>query len=166
MDETRLSDAVAKHRTMVFRLAYSYTGSCEDAEDISQDVFLKLYQSNKRFNDDEHMKAWLLRVTVNAAKALLRSSWRKRRADLLCDDVPCYQDAANRELFDCVMRLAPKYKAVIYMYYYEDYPVKEIARIMKISETAVTTRLGRGREQLKRTYSTADLKKEETLYES
>ncbi|MDR0222584.1 MAG: RNA polymerase sigma factor [Oscillospiraceae bacterium] len=160
MDREELTEAVEKYRDTVFRIAYGYTGSFEDSEDISQDVFLKLFKSNKRFVDEEHKKAWLIRVAINASKSALRSSWRQKRADMPPESVPYYSDVQDRELFDCVMRLPPKYRAAVYLYYYEDYPVTDVARLMGISRTAVTTRLARAREQLKRTFA-----KEEMVYE-
>jgi RNA polymerase sigma-70 factor (ECF subfamily) len=147
---------VESFRASVFRIAYGYTGSYEDSEDISQDVFLRLYQSNKTFKNDEHMKAWLIRVTINASKGLMRTPWKKRKEILTLRDIedrPYYDDVTERELFDCVMRLPENYRTVVCLYYYEDYSTKEIAKIMKISVTAVTTRLSRAREELKKTYT-------------
>ena len=155
MDRNNLIEAVDKYRPMVFRIAYGYTGSYEDSDDISQEVFLKLYQVKKRFNDEEHRKAWLIRVAVNASKSLLRTSWRVKRS-VLPEDMPYYSDVHERELFDCVMRLPVKYRTVVYLYYYEDYPVEDVARLTGIGKSAVTTRLARAREMLKRTYEKED----------
>ena len=153
MTRDELIQTVEDYRASVFRIAYGYTGNFEDSEDISQDVFLKLYKSGKTFKDDEHRKAWLIRVTINTAKSLLRKSWRtKRDAFDMLENTPYYSDVAERELFDCVMRLPEKYRTAVYLYYYEDYPVAEVAKLMGISKTAVTTRLSRAREQLKTTY--------------
>lgn len=131
----------------VYRLAYSYTRNSADAEDITQEAFLRLYRFNGEFAADENCKAWLLRVTVNLSKNLLRSSWFTKREEL-SEDIP----SADREdlgLIECVMSLPPKYRAVIHLYYYEGYSSKEIADILGITLTAVTTRLKRGREKLK-----------------
>jgi len=153
MTREELIETVEKYRPTVFRVAFGYTGNYEDSEDISQDVFLKLYQTDKNFKDEEHKKAWIIRVTINAAKSLLRTSWRVKRADMPTEDVPYYSDTADSELFDCVMRLTEKYRTVVYLYYYEDYSVEQVAKIVGISRTAVTTRLARAREQLKKTYT-------------
>ena len=164
MTRDELIETVEMYRATTFRIAYGYTGSYEDSDDISQDVFLKLYESGKTFKDEEHKKAWLIRVTMNAAKSLLRTSWRKKRDAFEglqnLEDRPYYDDVADRELFDCVMRLSEKYRTVVYLHYYEDYSTVEIAKLVGISQTAVTTRLARARDELRRTYA-----KEELCYE-
>jgi RNA polymerase sigma-70 factor (ECF subfamily) len=135
---------------MVFRIAFGYTKNVHDADDIAQEVFLKLFKTDVEFASDENVKAWLIRVTINQSKSLLRSVWKTRRGDLtefmaaedsLSDD--CYG------LYEYVKDLKPKYRTIIYLYYYEQYSVKEIAEILKIRETTVTTQLSRARSQLK-----------------
>jgi len=158
MTRDELIETVENYRATTFRIAYGYTGSFEDSEDISQDVFLKLYSSNKTFKDEEHKKAWLIRVTINASKSLLRTSWRKRRDDSPPEDSPYYSDVESRELFDCVMRLPVKYRTVVYLHYYEDCPVDEVAKLTGASKSAVTTQLSRAREQLKRTFAKEELR--------
>jgi RNA polymerase sigma-70 factor (ECF subfamily) len=96
-------------------------------------------------------------VAVNASKSLVTSSWKKKRTELSDGkyesfNKPYYSDVNERELFDCVMRLAPKYRTVVYLFYYEDYSVEKVAKLMNISKSAVTTRLSRAREQLKNTF--------------
>jgi RNA polymerase sigma-70 factor (ECF subfamily) len=137
---------------MVFRIAFSYVKNVHDAEDITQDVFLKLYKTTQEFIADENMKAWLIRVTINQAKNLLRaSSFRKaRQCDL--DETMIAEETLDPdcfELYEYVKDLKPKYRTIIYLYYYERYSVKEIAAILKIRETTVTTQLSRARNQLK-----------------
>jgi RNA polymerase sigma-70 factor (ECF subfamily) len=135
---------------MVYRIAYSYVKCAHDAEDITQEVFLKLYKCNTRFDADENVKAWLIRVCINQSKSLLRSAWKTRKTDYIE-----YAAAAQSlpgdcfELCDYVNSLKPKYRTVIYLYYYERYSVKEIAEIMRVRQSTVTTQLGRARKQLK-----------------
>ncbi|MCL2633742.1 MAG: sigma-70 family RNA polymerase sigma factor [Oscillospiraceae bacterium] len=160
MDRDELIQAVETYRPAIFRIAYGYTGSYEDSEDISQEVFLKLFKSNKQFKNEEHKKAWLIRVTINASKDLLRTSWRKKRAELPPENTPYYSDVQERELFDCVMRLPVNYRTPVYLYYYEDYTIGDISQLTGISKSAVTTRLARARDMLKKTYV-----KEEMTYE-
>jgi len=148
--------AVGKYRKTVFRVAYNITGNYEDAEDVSQEAFMKLYSSKKRFDGDEHVKAFLIRVTINAARSLARSSWSAKRGELP-EDKPYYDDYADRELFDCVMRLPPDYRTAVYLYYYEDYSTADAAKIMGISQSALTTRLARARDKLKKTYAKGEL---------
>jgi RNA polymerase sigma-70 factor (ECF subfamily) len=166
MNKDDLISAVEEYRATVYRVAYGYTGNFEDSEDICQDVFLKLFESGKAFKDGEHMKAWLIRVTINAAKSLLRQSWRVKREGALPDDTPYYDDVADRELYDCVMRLPEKYRAVVYLYYYEDYPVAKVAKILGISQSAVSTRLGRAREMLEKTYAKGEIRHERECQEN
>jgi len=150
--------AVEKHRKTVFRVAYNITGNYEDAEDVAQEAFMKLYSSKKRFGGDEHVKAFLIRVAINAARSLNRSAWSAKRGELPAyEDKPYYDDYADRELFDCVMRLPPDYRTAVYLYYYEDYCTADAAKIMGISRSAMTTRLARARDKLKKTYAKGEL---------
>jgi len=134
----------------VFRVAYGYVKNTHDAEDITQDVFLKLYNCTIRFAADENMKAWLIRVAINQAKSLLRTAWRTRRGDLT-ESMAAEESLLENcfELYEYVKALKPKYRTIIYLYYYEEYSVKEIAGLLKIRETTVTTQLSRARSQLK-----------------
>jgi RNA polymerase sigma-70 factor (ECF subfamily) len=151
LNDSIFADAVNNHRTMVFRIAYGYVKDTHDADDVCQDVFLKLYNTSQTFAEDENMKAWLIRVTVNQAKSLLRSSWRTRRQELaeVAERASATLSQDEFELYEYVRDLKPKYRTVIYLYYYEGYSVREIAGILRISETSVTTQLGRARSQLK-----------------
>jgi len=163
MDDLTFTEAVGKFRKTVYRAAYGYTGSFEDSEDISQEVFMRLYTAKKAFNGDEHMKAFLIRAAINLAKNLKRSSYNSKRDGLpegFSENRPYYDDVADRELFDCVMRLPPKYRTAVYLYYYEDYSTADAAKIMGTGKSAFVTRLARAREQLKKT-----LEKEEIFYE-
>ncbi len=131
----------------MFRLAFSYIKNREDAEDIVQDAFLKLYTSNIIFPAEENIKAWLIRVTINLCKDMLRSN--KRRTTEPVSDIPT-EDKGQYELLDSIRSMKPEYASVIYLFYYEDYSVKEIAKLQGISDSAVTTRLSRARKQLKK----------------
>lgn len=149
MTNAELEKAVELYRPMLIRLAYGCTGSFADSEDIVQDAFVKLYLRGRDFPRREDMKAWLIRVTVNMCKNHV-ISWRTGKRSELTEDVADGENfpekAAVRELLG---QLKPIYKAVIYMHYYEGYTAAEIGRMLKISETAVTTRLQRGREALR-----------------
>jgi len=155
-------DVTAYHRT-IFRLAFNCLGSRSDAEDIVQDTFLKLYQYKKPFNDEEHKKAFLLRTASNLCKDLLKSAWFRRRT-ALDENIPADNDFSKSEevLSEYILRLKHKYRCVIFLFYYEGYSVKEIAVILKMSETSVTTSLNRARNQLKKELSDNE---EELIYE-
>lgn len=135
-----------EYKDSVFRLALNYTRSIPDAEDICQTVFLKLLRQPSIKPGCE--KAWLMQVTANESRNFLRSFWR-RNVEPLEDMIPL-QETKDRELFKQVMQLKTGYRVVVYLYYYEGYSTEEIGKLLKISKTAVTTRLQRARLQLKK----------------
>lgn len=140
----------------VFRVAYNYLGSAADADDITQNVFLKLLQQNKEFASDDHVKNWLVRVTINQCKDLVRSRWWKPES---VDDYASkltFDSAEQSDLFYLVMALPKKYRLPIYLYYYEDYTTPEIAELLHIPKNTVYTNLRRGRELLKKSLQEAE----------
>ncbi len=147
MTEAQLEEYIKVHRGTVYRLAYSVVKNGEDADDITQETFVKLYRSKEVFGSSENVKAWLIRVTINLAKDTLRSSWYRHRADL-DDNIPV-ESKEEGWLLDCVKQLKPEDSAVIYLFYYEGYSVNEIAQLRKTTSSAVRTRLTRARKQLK-----------------
>lgn len=141
---TDAADLFRQYRDDVYRLALSYTRSPQEAEDVSQTAFLKLLEQPNITPGKE--KAWLMQVTANECRSLLRSAWWKRTAPL----EECTAAAPEGSgILQQVLALPPKYRVVIYLHYYECCTTAEIARLLKISQTAVTTRLARGRQQLK-----------------
>ena len=140
---------VKKYIDTVLRLALSYTGNLSDAEDITQNVFLSLLQEKKPFADEEHIRHWLIRVTVNACKNWLRSPWRRHISfEEYAVGLP-EATQEDREILRAVMELPEKYRIPIYLYYFEEYSTKEIAGILKIPKGTVCANLARGREMLK-----------------
>ena len=131
----------------VFRLAYSYLGNRQDAEDICQNVFLKLTDVKSAISEGKE-KSWLLTCTANACKNQLKSFWRRNVHELDSDVV--FMSANDNRLHEAVMSLPAKYRALIHLYYFEGYSQGEIADILKISLTAVQTRMSRAREILKK----------------
>ena len=135
---------------MVYRVALNGCKNKYDADDIVQETFLKLLKCKKKFESDEHARNWLLRVAVNECNSMWNSSWRKKV--ILTDeqeDKPVFSTPEQSELYELVMQMSPKYRQVIYLYYFEGFSVREVASILKISETAVQTRLQRARNKLK-----------------
>jgi RNA polymerase sigma-70 factor (ECF subfamily) len=151
VDDAVFLAAVDRHKDMVFRVALNYLGSSFDADDVVQDVLLKLYTHEEGFADEQHLKHWLIRVTINICKNMLRSPWRRNHVDLdeLTASVELQCDDEASELFQAVMSLKEKYRVVLYLFYYEDYTVSQIAGILGIKESAVTTRLSRARTMLR-----------------
>lgn len=133
---------------MVFALAYHQTGSKSDADDIFQEVCLRLVRDkNAPLNDSRHLKAYLIRVTVNLCKDLHKSVWRKRTEPLeehIGDISP-----ESENILDELMKLKPFYRDVIYLYYYQEYSVKDIAGILGKKENTVSSALRRARLKLK-----------------
>ena len=146
-----------KYMDMIFRIAFSYLKSREDADDVTQNVLLALYRTDKAFESGEHLKAWLIRVTVNESKKILRSPWRKRGEPLEdYENTLGFRDDRDRELYAAIMALDVKYRAVIVLYYYEGYSIRETARLLGVPPATVGTRLARAREQLRLTLTEAE----------
>ena len=151
MTENELSADVEKYRTMLFRLAYSTTGDLSVCDDIVWEVFMKLYSHKGGFDSENGKKAWLIRLTINKSHNHTKSRWQKKRAELsetiqdrgiISDDILALRKALKE--------LKKGYREVIFLHYFEGYTAAEIGKILNISETAVTTRLQRGRKMLKR----------------
>ena len=149
MERQAFMDAVAQHQDMVYRIALHWFGIPQDAEDAVQEVFLRLYTEEKPFDGPEHLRRWLLRVTVNVCKDALKSPWRNRRISMESIPEPVFEEPEQRELYREVLALPEKYRTVLGLYYYEELSTKEIAVLLNIRQTAVTTRLSRGRDLLK-----------------
>ncbi len=150
MTESEFVTIVEENSKRVFLIALSFTKNKSDAEDIMQDVFLKLWKHNKSFESKEHLTKWLTVVTSNESKNLLRRISRRKETDL--EDISndfTFSSEESRNIFDTVMALPPKLALVIHLFYYEDMSVRDIADTLGISEGAVKTRLNRGREKLK-----------------
>ena len=149
MTDQRFREAVELYGDMVFRLAYSYLKNRADAEDVMQEVLLKLYAETKDFESPDHEKRWLIRVAVNQCRKLLRSPWRRRTGPLdEAEEAAAFDQPAQSELFRQVMALPPKYRAAVYLYYYEGYSVKETAALLGAKASTVQTWLMRARGQL------------------
>lgn len=143
-----IEDIIDTYSDMVLRLAFLYLKNLTDAEDITQDVFIKLFKSNKIFNGKEHIKAWLITVTSNTAKDYLKSAW-KRKIIPIKNEISIQDNYKESELINEVLKLPIKYRDVIYLYYYKEYSTKEISQILNAKEPTVRTRLKRGRHLLK-----------------
>ena len=151
MQEEEYRAAVQRYRDMVWRVALNACRQTQDAEDVVQDGFLKLYTTRREFAGEEHLKHWLLRVTVNRCRTLLACPWRTRRADAVPDapDPAQALDAGQRALYEAVRALPPGQRVALYLYYFEGYSTAEIAQLLHLRQTAVTTRLHRARTRLR-----------------
>ena len=157
MNVTEYNSCVDKHLKMVYRISFHYFGNREDAEDVSQDVFLKLYSHNTKFESEEELKAWLIRVTTNTCHSYFRNPFRKRKTEIdekqienIVGSSSSEQEIINRKVvMDAVMSLPERYRIVVYLYYYEEYSICQISNTLNIKETTIQTRLSRAREKLK-----------------
>ena len=133
----------------ILRLSYAYLKNTHDAQDVCQTVFVKLLTEPREFESPQHERAYVLRMAANACKDLLKSAWRKRTCGLDESlEVPA-PETEDGTVLAAVNALPPRYRAVIYLYYYESYQAAEIGQILGIPTATVHTRLARGRERLK-----------------
>lgn len=143
-------DTIDQFADMVYRLGLVYMHNKDDAEDVFQKVFVKYALCVHAFDSDEHKKAWLIRVTINCCRSDLRSAWKKR-VDLMEEDPEAASPVREdyRDLWDAMGALDPKYRAVLYLHYFEGYKAAEISKILGKRENTVYSLLARGRERLK-----------------
>lgn len=147
MELKTVEEIIEKYANMVYRIALTRTGTVENAEDIFQEVFLKYSEKKPKLKNEEHEKAWFIRVTINLSKNYKNSAWNKKIVTL--DENIIFENKAENNVFSAVCELPQNYKTVIYLLYYEGYKVKEIAEILKSKEGTIKTWLSRGREMLK-----------------
>lgn len=145
--EEKLKAAMESYMSLLLHIAWSYTGNTAESEDIVQEVFLAYYQKAPQFQDREHEKAWLLRVTGNKCKNFLKSSWFRRA--LPGEELSQYREELHSDVMDAILQLPVKYREVICLYYVEGYSIKEIAALLHRTPTAVGTQLERARKKLK-----------------
>ena len=148
-DHAGIAQLVEMYASMIYRIAYTRMQNVADAEDITQEVLLKYLKTGKTFRDEEHRKMWLIRVTVNTIKSSLTSAWRRHTVAL--DDVtePSYEAADMPVLQEKVEKLPERYRLPMFLYYYEELSVKEIAHVTKSTEGTVKSLLSRGRKMLR-----------------
>ena len=144
---------VKRYQQNMFAAALSACKDPQDAEDAVQEALLAYHTSGKEFESEEHIRAWLLRVAINKAKNMRMSFWKKHKVSL--ED---YMESISFEteqesgLFEAVMELPEKYRIVLHLYYYEDYSIREIGKILIRTENTVKSQLSRGRAMLKESF--------------
>ena len=149
MTEQAFTAAAERHLDMVYRIALNYFRVPADAEDAAQTVMLRLWQSDGDFADDDHLRYWLVRVTLNVCRDVSRSFWRRRTVPLVSCREPALDDSAHQRLYQEVMALPAKYRLPLYLYYYEGYSVAEVGELLGLKPSTVQTRLARAREKLR-----------------
>lgn len=167
MDSTEVEIVAKKYLDSVYRVAINYSKNAQDAGDAVQNAFLKLLKTDMVFSDDEHIRRWLIKVTINECKSIWRrlSKHSVSSLDELTDngyELPAASQSEYntidraRELWDAVMHLPAKYSIVVHLYYYEGYSVDEISKMAGISKSNVQIRLMRGRTMLKESLEETD----------
>lgn len=143
----RLEELVTKHENTLFRAALAILGDVQEAEDAVQDTFLRYLEKRPQFRDGEHEKAWLLKVTANHCKSVLRR--RKRRSEVELLDVYPAPDRESRELVEAILALPANQRWAVHLHYYEGYSTDEIASILGQRPGTVRSHLSRARKALK-----------------
>lgn len=150
----------------IFKMCMTYLGNEEDAKEAVQNIFIKLLEKNIRFKDSNHENAWLCKTTRNYCLDILKSAWRKKRVDFetLPEVNTSDKDLENNEkelIEKALLKLSIKQKEVIFLYYYEEYSIKEISKILKRSESTIQTQLSTARKKMKEILNGEKIRKEE-----
>ena len=140
-------DLITKYFNMVYKIALSRTGDIHHAEDVLQETFLRFLKTDKKFETEENIKAWLIRVAVNCSKNVFLSSWHKKTLPLT--DELIFDSPEKSDVYFATLSLPQKYRTVIHLFYYEDMSVRDIAETLNMKESTVKSHLHRGRLMLK-----------------
>ena len=146
-----VDETFQKYGDRIFSAAFSVCRNRADADDVVQDTLIRYYALGKDFENEPHLKAWLIRVAINRAKDITASFWRKNK--VAWEDYMgelAFEEPEDSLLFEAVMRLPEKYRTVIHLFYYEDYAVVEIAGILRRPAGTVKSQLSRGKKLLKK----------------
>ena len=149
-------ELIDRYADMVYRLALTEVKNKTDAEDIFQEVFIRLLKNLHKLDSEEHAKAWLIRVTINCARKHFASYWN-RNVDFITEDTDMGKESEELEtllegedpVLEAVRRLPEKYRIVVHLFYFEDFSVSEVSKILKTTENTIKTQLHRARKLLK-----------------
>lgn len=134
----------------MFAVAFNICKNAADADDVVQETFIQYHLKNQPFDSEDHIRVWLLRVAINKSRNIVRSFWRRRSVPLEeYMETLVFETPEAENLFAEVMKLPEKYRIVIHLFYREDYSIRDIAEILKLTESNVKVRLSRGRSMLK-----------------
>jgi RNA polymerase sigma-70 factor (ECF subfamily) len=147
--DKEIAEIYSRHVKTVYRVCFAYMKDPADAEDAVQETFFKLIRSGPAFDGEEHEKAWLIRTASNVCKNVLRHWWRRRESIEDCPTLPGSDEPEIDDVFQAVMALPDKYKAVVYLHYYEGYSGAEIAGILKKPQSTIRNHLHEARAILK-----------------
>lgn len=156
MTELQFNALAKRYMDMVFRLAFAMTKNKPDADDVTQNVLFSLYRSEKEFESDDHVKNWLVRTTINECKKIWRSPWSRTEGFEAYSETLVFEAPLYSEVYDAILSLDKKSRAVIVLFYCDGYSAVEIADLLHIPVNTVYTRLSRARAKLKRFLSEDD----------
>lgn len=141
---------IHKYKDNLFAVAFNVCKSADDADDVVQDTFVAYHTGKKDFENEEHIKAWLIRVAINRAINVNRSFWRKKSVPLEdYIETLSFETPEAKSLFTEVMKLPTNYRVPLHLFYFEEYSIRDIAQLLSISENNVKVRLSRARVALK-----------------
>lgn len=154
MKKEQFENYFKEYYALIFRLAFTELKSKTDAEDIVQELFFRILRYQPEFENREHEKAWMIRTTINLCRDALKNKWNSstvgmdfiRETEVSCFQVPGIE---TDDTLLAVLKLNERYRQPLYLFYYEDYSIKEIAKLLHLPENTVKTNLKRGREKLK-----------------
>lgn len=147
MQIEEIKNMIEKYSGLVYKVAITRSGNIENAEDVFQEVFIKYSQKMPKFENEEHEKAWFIRVTINLTKNLHNQAWNRKTVPL--EETIQFEEKEEENIFQIVSTLPQNYRTVVYLFYYEGYKIKEISKILKTREGTIKTWLSRARESLK-----------------
>ena len=149
MNPNRLEETVRKYENTLYRSALAILGDAHEAQDAVQDTFVKYLEKAPAFDGPEHEKAWLIRTTLHRACDLARAAERRNLPLETAEVLPGGELPEPSHILSAVQALPAKYSAVIHLYYYEGYSIREISKLLQLPVPTVGTRLYRGRERLR-----------------
>lgn len=145
---SKLLDIINRNKNLIYRLAYAQTHNQHNSDDIFQEVVLRFLKRKPEFHSLEHEKAWFIRVTINCCKTYFLSFWNTKTVEY--DDNLGVVELSDYHLNELLKKLPKRYNVILYLFYYEDYSIKEIANLLKLKENNVKVLLYRARLALKK----------------
>lgn len=155
-DESEFKYIYNTYSNMIYRISLIYLSDTKESEDVVQETFIKLFNSKEIFTSSDHVKAWLITVCKNLCKDSLKSFWRSRRVDIekineiVYEHGDDFSDSYDKYALEELLKLPSKYKIVLYLFYFEEYFVKDISKVLDIKESTIQTQLLRGRKMLEK----------------
>lgn len=146
-----LEETILRYQNMVYGLALARTGSPADADDVFQETFLAYYRAGKTFREEEHRKAWLLRTALNLSRRVTQSTYRTKVVPLEEGEgiTEPFREPEENRVWQALQSLPEEYRLPLYLFYFEELPTGQVAKLLSLRPGAVRMRLSRGREKLR-----------------